>query len=99
MGKTGLIPLLSHDQRPTPGRMESQVFYTRPGIKASYPAIKSSWSDKKGPSYRAEIAGIVEQVKKLDQEQQQRVLKDLGIVPIWYKKYTDIPKIITKILA
>lgn len=74
------------------------IYSQPPGIKSSMPMIKSSRAGKKGPRYRHEIAGIIEQVKRLDKEQQQYVMEQLGIQPIWYKNYSDIPVIINKII-
>jgi hypothetical protein len=74
------------------------ILFGRPGIKSAQPAIKSSKSGTKGPRYRNEIAGIIEQVKQLDKEQQQYVLEQLGIKPIWFHEYPEIPEILGRIL-
>lgn len=76
---------------------DSEVFFQRPGIKSERPDIKSSRSGKKGPRYRHQVAGIIEQVKRLDMEQQEYVLQQLGITPIWFKKYSEIPQILEQI--
>jgi hypothetical protein len=74
------------------------ILFGRPGIKSSQPLIKSSKSGEKGPRYRNDIAGIIEQVKRLDKEQQQYVLEQLGIKPIWFQEYSEIPVILGQIL-
>jgi len=45
-----------------------------------------------------EILGIIEQVERLDRDQQTFVLKQLGVEPVWYKDHADIPAIIDEIL-
>ncbi len=67
------------------------VFLRQPGTKSAQPTIT-------GPRYRNEISGIIEQVKRLDKEQQQYVLEQLGIKPIWFDEYYEIPGIIDQIL-
>lgn len=74
------------------------IMFQRPGRKTAYPSVKSSRSGEKGPRYRAEIAGIIEQVKLIDRSQQEYVLKQLGIIPVWYKKHSDITEIINEIV-
>jgi hypothetical protein len=73
--------------------------YSQPrGIKSAKPSVKSSRSGEKGPRYREEIAGIIEQVKRLDKEQMEYVLEQLGVQPIWYKDVLDIQVIIDQII-
>ncbi|MCP4608110.1 MAG: hypothetical protein GY845_05290 [Planctomycetes bacterium] len=76
----------------------SGILCHRPGSKSSRPPIKSSMEGTKGPRYRTEIAGIIEQVKRHDVEQQQYVLEQLGVRPVWLEEYSDIPKIIDEIM-
>lgn len=76
----------------------SGIFFLRPGIKSSRLPIKSSREGEKGLRYRYEIAGIIEQVKRLGREQQKYVLEQLGIRPIWLEEYSDIPGIIDQIM-
>jgi hypothetical protein len=47
--------------------------------------------------YQYEIRGIVEEVERLAQEQQHRVMKQLGISPIWIADYDDIPDVLLEI--
>lgn len=63
------------------------------------PNLKSSQAGSKGPRYRHEIAGIIEEVKKLEQEQQNFVLEQLGIRPIWFENFSDISEILKKIIS
>ncbi|WP_372370088.1 SIR2 family protein [Candidatus Uabimicrobium sp. HlEnr_7] len=49
------------------------------------------------PRYRYEIRGIIEQVEKLDFEQQEFVMKELGVHPIWYDHHDEIPEILKQI--
>lgn len=77
---------------------DSGVFFPSPGIKAEdQPRIKSSKANIKGPRYRHEISGIIEEVKRLGIEQQRYVMNQLGITPIWFDTYADIPGIIRQI--
>ncbi len=75
------------------------IFFNRPGIKSAGPNLKSSQAGSKGPRYRHEIAGIIEEVKKLEQEQQNFVLEQLGIRPIWFENFSDISEILKKIIS
>jgi len=76
----------------------SGIFFPNPGIKSDLPGIKSSRSGQKGPRYRHEISGIIEEVKRLDLEQKEYVLDQLRIKPIWFKEYSEIPKILKDLL-
>lgn len=77
--------------------MSSNALFSPPGIKSSRPSIKSSVMGEKGPRYRHEISGIIEEVKRLGREQQQYVMEQLGITPIWFDDYTEIPAILEQI--
>ena len=70
----------------------------RPGIKADYPVFNVA-SGIKGPRYQYEISGIIQEVKMLDLEQQENVLRDLGVIPIWFEHFDEIPDIINEILS
>lgn len=76
----------------------SSIFFQRPGIKSDAPSIKSSRMGEKGPLYRQQISGIIEAVKQLDREQQEYVLKQLRITPIWFQEYSEIPFILRRML-
>ena len=76
---------------------EDQVFFQQPGIKSAGPNIKSSFAGQKGPRYRHEIAGIINEVKYHVKDQQQFVLEQLGITPIWIKSFDEIPEILREI--
>jgi hypothetical protein len=52
---------------------------------------------KSGLVYQQEIRGIIEQVDLLEQKQQESVLEQLGIVPIWYDDHAEIPGILARI--
>ena len=72
------------------------VLFQRPGLKSDSPMIRAG---RKGePSYRSQIAGIIEQVKLVEKDLQEFVLGELGITPIWFENYTDIPGIVDEIL-
>ena len=76
----------------------SRALFPRMGVKSSGPAIKSSRSGEKGPAYRNDISAIIEQVQILERETQQFVLNELGITPIWFDEYSEIPGIINQIM-
>ena len=77
---------------------DSGVFFRAPGIKSdSEPRLKSSQIDIKGPRYRREISGIIEEVKRLGIDQQQYVMGELGITPIWFESFSEIPEILRQI--
>jgi hypothetical protein len=73
------------------------IFYNRPGIKSAELDLKSSQQGSKGPKYRHQIAGIIEQVQRLEQEQQNFVLEQLGIRPIWFNDFQEISDILDQI--
>lgn len=58
---------------------------------------------EKGPGekrdrWRYEIGGIIQEVERLDVEQQTFVLNQLGVQPIWYQEHSEIPIILKQIL-
>jgi len=61
--------------------------FQRSGVK---PGIK-------GGKGREEILGIIGQVERLDQEQQEFVLKQLGVHPIWYEDHSEVPRLLDRI--
>ncbi len=75
------------------------IFFPQPGVKQDfYHGIKSSRAGIKGFNrYQSDIAGIIEQVKLIDKTQQEYVLRQLGITPIWFKEFSEIPKIMSEI--
>lgn len=73
-----------------------EVLFSRPGIKSDLPDIFSN-SGRKGPRYQHEIAGIIEQVKLQDRDQQQYVLEQLGVAPIWIDDFAEIPEILKQV--
>lgn len=54
-------------------------------------------TDEGEPRYRYEIRGIIQQVEKLDFEQQEFVMNELGVHPIWYDHHDEIPEILKQI--
>jgi hypothetical protein len=58
--------------------------FARSGVKRS--------PGTKGPNWRDEISGILREVQNKASEQETVVLKELGIKPIWFDDYSDIPE-------
>ena len=56
--------------------------FERSGVKRS--------PGEKGLNWRSEITGILEEVQNKGIEQEQQVLRELGIEPIWYDKHPEI---------
>jgi hypothetical protein len=54
---------------------------------------------EKGPDWRYEIKGILEEVQTKSREQEEQVLQELGIQPIWYEDHSEIPDRIGEILG
>ena len=55
-------------------------------------------SGQKGKSrFQKEIRGIINSVESLEQRQQDVILRQLGITPIWYDDHAEIPQILAKI--
>ena len=75
------------------------ILYRMSGVTTGYPNIKSSWKAKGVPRYLNEIAGIIEQAQLIAKDQQEYVLKELGITPIWFQEYTDIPVVLAEIFG
>jgi hypothetical protein len=48
-------------------------------------------------TWQDQIAGIIDEVRRVDLEQQTFILEQLGIHPIWYKDHEEIPKILTAV--
>jgi hypothetical protein len=69
---------------------------THVGVKSAQPGPMSS-SGVKGPMYAMQIAGILEEVRKVDEAQQTKVLGQLGVHPIWYDEHDEIPQILDRI--
>jgi hypothetical protein len=73
-----------------------RVLFPRPGVKSGSLVVRGGIKGE--PIYRSQIAGIIEQVKLIETELQEFVLGELGITPIWYKDYADIPGMIEEII-
>jgi hypothetical protein len=69
---------------------------THVGVKSAQPTPMSS-SGVKGPMYAMQIAGILEEIRKVDEDQQTKVLGQLGVHPIWYDSHDEIPEILSRI--
>jgi|SRR5271157_1197004 len=75
-----------------------EVMYSKPNVKSSRPDMKSvAGGPDDEPRYRYEIRGILKEVERFDSEQQEDVLWQLGVQPIWYDDYQEIPQIIGEI--
>jgi hypothetical protein len=72
------------------------VLFPKPGAKSDSLIVRGGIKGE--PIYRSQIAGIIEQVKRVEKELQEFVLGELGITPIWFQEYADIPKIIDEII-
>lgn len=68
------------------------------GEKSSQPAGGAPYSGRKGETrYQYEIRGIIKQVERIEQDQQEAILRQLGIQPIWYQEHSDIPRFVQEI--
>jgi hypothetical protein len=54
---------------------------------------------KKGPNWQDEISGILQEVQEKSNDQQKMILDELGILPIWFDDYSEIPDILKKIVS
>jgi hypothetical protein len=75
------------------------ILYPKPGVHTNYPSINTSRQGIKGPRYQYEIAQIIEQVQLIAKDQQEYVLNQLGITPIWFHEYSDIPLVLNEIFG
>jgi hypothetical protein len=73
-----------------------RVLFPRPGVKSGSLVVRGGVKGE--PSYRSEITEIIRQVKLVDRDLQTFVLGELGITPVWFREYADIPGIIDEIL-
>ena len=71
----------------------------RPGVKSSGPFESEIGAGVKGPRYQFEIRGILENVRRFDEAEQNYVLEQLGVCPIWYDSHEEIPEIIGKLVG
>lgn len=78
-------------------RESGQVMFQKIGVKSDQPVSFGALGIKSPKRYQQEIAQIIDHVQKLNREQQEFVLKDLGITPIWYENHADIPDILNEI--
>jgi hypothetical protein len=77
------------------GSSES-VLFPRPGVKTGSLIVRGGVKGE--PSYRTEIAEIIRQVTLVEKDLQTFVLGELGITPVWYREYAEIPGMIDEIL-
>jgi len=54
---------------------------------------------KSNPTKYTKIGEIINEVQKSDFSEQDAILRELGVRPIWYSKHTEVPGIIKKITA
>ena len=64
------------------------------GVKSRRPG-----TGEKGPRYRVEIRSILRAVESIDAQQQTEVMSQLGIHPIWFEDYAEIPEILRQVTA
>jgi hypothetical protein len=72
------------------------VLFPRPGVKSGSLIVRGAVKGEL--TYRFEIAEILRQVKLVEKDLQTFVLGELGITPLWYREYAEIPKMIDEIL-
>ncbi|MBN1821575.1 MAG: SIR2 family protein [Prolixibacteraceae bacterium] len=66
--------------------------------KSELAGVKSNRMGVKGqPIYQIQISDIIKEVKILEQGQQEFVLKQLGIEPIWFEEFNQIPQILREL--
>ena len=97
--------------RRTPMVSENYVLLQKPASKRLTPEDVSQIHERATKHYQrfrgsgiktadkkyGEIEGIISLVESSDFEQEEAVLKTLGVQPIWYEKHTEIPGIINRI--
>jgi hypothetical protein len=52
-----------------------------------------------GAAWQNQIAGIIQEIRRVDVEQQTFILEQLGVHPIWYKDHSEIPQILNSIAS
>jgi hypothetical protein len=72
------------------------ALYQRLGVTSSTP-FWSRGETKEEPIYRSEIRGILGEVERFDAQEQEFVLRQLGVRPILIEKHTEIPEILRSI--
>lgn len=53
----------------------------------------------KGSHWRDQIGRILDRAQDVATEQQERVLRDLGVTPIWYDEHEEVPDVLKEIGA
>jgi hypothetical protein len=76
-----------------------EVIFRPTGVKSVRPGVKSGAGSKMEPRYRHDIRGILREVERFDSQEQEYILDQLGICPIWYDDHDEIPGIIDQILV
>lgn len=64
--------------------------------------VKTACENKfnaKDISWHEQITAIIEEVHRVDLDQQTFILEQLGVHPIWFKEYDEIPEILASIRA
>jgi hypothetical protein len=64
--------------------------------------IKTGWETKfntKDEEWHEQITSIIDEVHRVDLDQQSFILEQLGVHPIWFKEYDEIPEILASIRA
>lgn len=80
-------------------RARNKVLARTPGTKSASPLPKIGAGVKGEARYRREIRGILGEIERFDTEEQEFVLDQLGITPIWYQDHAEIPRIVEKIIG
>lgn len=52
----------------------------------------------KGPGWREQIRHILDRAQEVAIQQHEKVLRELGVTPIWYQEHQEIPQILRGIL-
>ena len=64
--------------------------------------VRTEWRTRFGSTddgWHEQIAAIIEEVHRVDLDQQTYILEQLGVHPIWFKDYDEIPGILASIHA
>ncbi len=64
--------------------------------------VKTDWEEKfksADSDWQEQIVSIIEEVHRVDVDQQSFILEQLGVHPIWFDDYSDIPEILSSIGA
>jgi len=83
-----------HDHEEAEVDQMARDLYNR--AQASGSPVPSNYG-MKGPSWQQQVKRILDRAQDVATEQQERVLGDLGVIPIWYDEHDEVAEVLKRI--